>query len=108
MFLRPGEATQLRGSGNNTPVVLTIPGVARTRHFLSKVIFSYDADPTGGLLTIDVGAVSVLTLPITVGGPGPIGLNIKSDPGGAITITLSAGGSGINGHLFAEYAKLPA
>lgn len=60
---------------------------------------SYDAAPTGGLLTVSVGGNLVYSSAITAGGPGPRNPQWKLPADQAVVITLAAGGVGITGRL---------
>lgn len=106
MLTRPGEIETLTGSASNAAVILTVPATKDVRRHLSKLLFSYSAAPTNGLLTVSVGSeVRFGPLPITAGGPGPIGVNIQGDVNQAMTVVLSAGGSGVIGALYVEYVS---
>ena len=89
----------------NTPVIITLgaPG-AQNRQLVRSVFWSYDGDPTGGLLEIYENVTErVLSLDITVGGPGF--MQFPGEGWGTavanhdVTVILSAGGQGIVGRL---------
>ncbi len=84
----------------NTAAVVTIAAATNKYHHISQVVYSYDADPTGGSLTITDGTYTVV-VDITTTGPGSLYFprEFASSLGSAITVTLAAGGAGVTGKL---------
>lgn len=71
-------------------------------HFgIRGIIWSYDSDPvTGNLQITDADSVLLMSIDIIIGGPGHLKFDtpvfvLNKD----LTVTLSAGGSGITGKL---------
>lgn len=91
------------GTGINAALTITYAAARRgLRHLISGVAWSYSAaPPLGALLTILDGANIIFALGITAAGPGTV--NFIPPKCGAsstvLTITLSAGGAGVNGRL---------
>lgn len=87
----------------NTPAVVTRPAAADKRTTITKVVWSYDGDPVGGMLTITVAGAQVLKHAITKGGPGALQFGaLEGGNGQAVVITLAAGGAGVIGRLYVE------
>lgn len=89
----------------NTAVNKTYAGAAGKRHCLSKIDWSYNGDPTAGALTVTSGGVTIYSIDITKGGPGPLSFAnpIMGEPGEAVVVTLAAGGSGVVGKLNVQH-----
>jgi hypothetical protein len=85
----------------NTAAVVTLPGIGGQSWTVAGIYWSYDDDPTGGQLTLDIGGVTAFTEYITSGGPGffPFTPPIQVTAGAAVVITLAAGGAGISGSV---------
>src|SRR5690606_976301 len=88
-------------SDDDAAAVKTRSAVAGQRHVLTGVLVGYDGEPDGGLLTITDGGVTVLSVPILVGGPAPIQFPslLMGGINSTVVITLAAGGSGVKGYL---------
>ena len=88
---------------SNVEAVITIAAVTGVSHEIEMVGFSYDGTPTGGVLTIESPALTVLQkYYVTSSGPGPIGLAgscLKGSEGSALVVRLTAGGSGVSGSV---------
>lgn len=98
---RQDKVLSKRSAGTNAPVsIQLVDGKGKHSH-ISRVIFSYSATPMAGRLTIVGPEDTFLDIPITAGGPGPLGLNIRALR--PLTILLAAGGSGVEGALYVEY-----
>lgn len=88
------------GSGaDGQAVVVTIAAQAGLRNTATYLLWSYDATPTGGQITITDGEVTV-TLFVTASGPGFLPLEgiafaVNTD----VTATLSSGGAAVQGSL---------
>lgn len=94
---------KLDAAGNAAAVVtLTTP------RYLYWVAWSYSAAPTGGKLTIAIGATTKLEVDIIAGGPGFIRFEPPLTNEGAgtsnVVITLAAGGGTVVGKVTALYA----
>lgn len=87
----------------NTPAVITVAGVANCKLWPPMIYFSYSAAPTGGNLKIESGGVTIFSVDIISGGPGPLPIDrsiIDAQTTGAnLVITLAAGGAGISGKI---------
>ena len=85
----------------NMATVITITPPANRQAVLWDIFFGYDALPAGGRLTVTVGGVETLSLPVTQSGPGPLPLPGMSPAtlGEQIVITLAAAGASVRGSL---------
>lgn len=89
---------------SNTAAVITIPAVPDIAHELEQVDFSYSGIPdAGSYIQVESPSGTVLKkLYVTAAGAGPLPLGnsgMKCAVGGAVIITLAAGGSGISGSV---------
>jgi hypothetical protein len=83
----------------NTAITITFTHPNNGRYVIEGVSWSYDANPTGGRLTVAGGGFDY-AWSITTGGPGFIPLHrAKSEGGSDIVITLAAGGAAVIGDL---------
>jgi hypothetical protein len=75
------------------------------RYVIHNIQWSYSAAPTGGKLTVQVGAgpTTVLDLDITAAGPGGYNLVIPGGMSEQIIVGLAAGGSTV-GKLNIQYS----
>lgn len=87
----------------NNPATVTIPADNEMRHILHKLVWSYDADPTGGLMTISGGGVEI-RFNITKSGPGAINFLYACNRNTALIVTLAAGGVSAIGKVYIEYS----
>lgn len=88
----------------NVQATVTYNAVAGKRHLITGVAWSYDATPTGGLVTIsDNQEGTFLSLSVTASGPGFFAFPLPkaSGIGSILTITLSAAGASCTGKLWA-------
>jgi len=88
-------------SGNNILLTLTIaaPGRADLRNAFNYIHWSYDGAPTDGTLTITSGDLTE-TMFITSGGVGFLPFEgVAFAENTVVTVTLSAGGSGVSGSV---------
>lgn len=87
-------------SGENALLTITLEAATfPARPSFNYVHWSYDATPTGAILTITDGDLTE-TIYIIAGGPGYLPFNGSSfRSGNNVVITLTAGGAGINGSL---------
>lgn len=85
----------------NVAAVVTLPAAAGTTNRIDTLEWSYDADPTGGNITITAGGATIWAIDITQGGAGfyrfENGLNAKQNV--EVVVTLAAGGAGIVGKI---------
>jgi len=96
-----GEPGNVVVSPANANGVITFGAVAGVRHVVSGFAWSYDADPTGGRITITSGGVALFDMDVTTGGAGKIEFP-RGKVGGAgldYVLTIYAGGAGIVGKL---------
>jgi hypothetical protein len=86
----------------NTAVVVTINGVAGQSARITSLSVSYNAAPTGGLVTVVVNAVTILQLDIAAAGgtevPLPAG-GLECQAGQNAVITLAAAGAAVQGRV---------
>lgn len=85
----------------NTEALVTIPATPGGTK-IRQVEWSYSADPTGGILTIEDGSgVVVKKFYISAGGPGFIEFvgGVEGDNNTALLARLTAGGDGISGSV---------
>jgi len=107
----PAVPTDMSDSGvANFPQSVTYAAVAGTYHVLQSLHFSYNDDPAGGRVYVELGGVEVFSQYITRGGPGPLPLcpPIVSGVGQAMAVTLAAGGAGITGALVCRHFTMSA
>jgi len=88
----------------NTACVVNIAANTQRAHWVTKITWSYDADPVTGQLTVEDGAGNFIERKfITKGGPGSYIFGVcKGTAGQAMIITLAAV-AGIKGTLRVEY-----
>jgi hypothetical protein len=74
---------------------------------LDRLDLAYEATPTGGLITIKVGTTTVYSMPVTQSGPIPMPFyhedKFRTDKNELISITMTAGGSGIASYISGMY-----
>ncbi len=79
--------------------IVTIAAQAGLRNTATYLLWSYDAAPTNGQITITDGEVTI-TLYVTSAGPGFIPLEgVAFAENTAVTATLSSGGAAVQGSL---------
>jgi hypothetical protein len=86
----------------NTAAVITYAAAPDERHRLTMLTYSYNAAPTGGVLTVTDGATGVFGMDIVAAGPGSVPLpagGIIGTVNTAMTITLGAAGAAVTGKL---------
>lgn len=86
----------------NTTVVITYAAVSTKRHVIGGVAWSYSAAPTGGKVTVEDEAGTVIfEIDITAAGPGEVPFRVpkRGRENKDLIITLAAGGVGIVGKL---------
>jgi len=87
-------------AANTAAVITYAAGGAGFRHLVGSIMWSYDAVPTGGGLTITDGGATRFAISITNGGPGFVPeVPIRFGDNTIVVITLAAGGAGISGKL---------
>ena len=91
--------SQYATAAADTAVTITLAAGTLKEHRVHGIIWSYDADPTGGALTIADDVGNNMSVDITTGGPGFLPLPVLSTEGDAVTITLAAGGGTVVGKL---------
>ena len=96
--------TEVHTPSANTAATKTIsPGTGRSVK-IHSVQWSYDGDPTGGNLLITAGGTTILSLDITVGGPGQVDFpNKGGGVGEDVVVTLAAGGASVTGKVNIDY-----
>lgn len=85
----------------NTAAVITETGVAGRRLLLTNVMWSYNADPTNGRITIE-SPIGTTRIDLDITSKGPAKLNFdpfQTEPGDGIKVTLAAGGTNITGKI---------
>ena len=85
----------------NVAAIVAYPATPTVYHILSGIAWSYDAVPVGGNITIVMNGSTVFDLDITQGGPGffPFDPPKRCAVGDAVSVTLAAGGAGIQGKV---------
>ena len=101
--INSGQVWTTAEANDNTSKVITITPPSDKREQLHWLLFGYDKTltTTPGRLTITIGGVEVLSIPVTQSGPGPLKLpNMIGDVNGeAMVITLTTGGAAVQGSL---------
>jgi len=87
----------------NTAAAITITGVAGKTLILTRVICSYDGDPTGGNLTVKNKTAVVFNADIVASGVYEFSIVRKCTQAENLVVTLAAGGTGVSGKLNIEY-----
>jgi len=98
----------------NTAAILTITPTAVEYVAMQSIEWSYDGVPSSGSLIITVAGATVWTEYITAAGPGHFDWSMAPrifaafasgipTKGGAVVVTLAAGGAGISGSVNARY-----
>ena len=86
----------------NTVATKAAAATENVRHVLQKVWCSYDADPTGGSLTVagTVGGSAVsLVLSLPAKGAYEFEIPLVCDENKALTVTLASAGEGVTGKI---------
>lgn len=92
-----GRHAQAMADGQAT--IVTIAAQAGLRNTATYLLWSYDATPVNGSVTITDGTVTI-TLYVTASGPGFLPLEgIAFAVNADVTITLSSGGAAVQGSL---------
>ncbi len=89
----------------DTAAVVALAAAEDIRHVVTCILWSYNATPTGGSLTITDGTTTIVVAVVDQG-PGKIDLprafcGIQGD---AVTVTLAAGGGGVTGRVNVQHA----
>lgn len=90
------------GQATNSPVTIILPATLGQLWAIGLVVVSFSDTPTGAILTVFEGANPVFKVSITQSNPTPVPVYRSGAIGNPMTITLSAGGSGITGYLNVE------
>jgi hypothetical protein len=84
----------------NTAAVVTGAALpAGQAYYLESVMLSYDAVPTGGVLTIVSNATTIVRAFVVAAGTQVLSLKTRLAAGADFTATLSAGGAAVTGSL---------
>lgn len=90
----------------NTDAVITVTADSNQFWVLDWIAFSYDGNPTGGKITVEIGGVVAMELSVTSAGlqhldfsTAPVYTETKNQ---SMVITLAAGGAGVTGKLVAR------
>ena len=81
---------------------MTLAATTGKAWVITALSWSYNAAPTGGLVTVQDRATTVLELAITATGPGEVSLplaGVAGSTGNAVTVTLAAAGAAVTGRL---------
>lgn len=94
------SAGDAHAPASNTAAVVTLAAAAGQAHILAGLVSSYDGSPTAGTLTITDGTTTFVWS-VTAAGPAPVSFPVplRFAVGAGVTVTLSAGGSGVTGKL---------
>jgi hypothetical protein len=103
--------TDTRTNATTTAVVAAVGALQNAppvTHFLDYLVLSYNSAPTSvGVLTVHDGTANIFTVNIPLNVPNPLIFDfrkpLRSQPGAALTVNLSASGAAIstvqlNGH----------
>ncbi|RIK75377.1 MAG: hypothetical protein DCC68_21245 [Planctomycetota bacterium] len=90
-------------ASDDEAAVVTISAEANRTHVIDRVVCSYDADPTGGRITVVIGGVTKFDQFITHAGLAPLDLGVWGGANEAAVITLAAGGTNVTGKLDVFY-----
>jgi len=96
------SANNLDTPAVNTAAVITKAAVAGVGHVLSGIYWSYDDDPTGGRITVENGAGTIVfDIDVTDKGTGflPFTPPIRGGNNVAMIVTLAAAGAAVTGKL---------
>lgn len=101
---RADKIQRQQAAATNADAVVTLNGLGRGPWVhISRIIFSYSSAPTNGRLTVASGDEPPYAWSVTAGGIGPLGVHMRlMEP---VTVTLAAGGSGVEGRVYVEYVK---
>lgn len=104
ILLVPADAL----TGLNLALVRTLVPLTGTRVFIEAVDAGYKATPTNGGLIITSARGTLRQWPLSQAGPAPLGPRSGwiGIPGESITITLAAGGSGVDGYLNVDWRSV--
>jgi hypothetical protein len=94
-------------SAANAAALVTIaaPGAGLAIQ-LTNLFFGYSDAPTAGTLTIASAGLTSIVIPVTSGGAGFLNIPIRANVNTALTVTLSAGGTGLIGYCSAIYSTV--
>jgi hypothetical protein len=96
----PGAAADNATAAANTAVVVTYAATPGVSHIIDEIHLGYSAAPVGGTIQVADGATVIYgPLPVTAAGLAFLPVRKRGGAGAAMTITLSAGGSGVVGYL---------
>jgi len=95
------SASAVSTPAEDTDATVTFAAESGIAHGITGLVWSYDAVPTGGRITISGGTDVYLDMDITVDGAGflPFTPEHIAPVGSALVVTLAAGGSGVTGKL---------
>jgi hypothetical protein len=102
-----GTVTAHNTSAANAAALVTIaaPGAGLAIQ-LNNLFFGYSDAPTSGTLTIASAGLNSIVIPVTSGGAGFLNIPIRANVNTALTVTLSAGGTGLIGYCSAIYSTV--
>jgi hypothetical protein len=93
----------LTSSAVNTNITITLPASSGVTHFVTGIIASYSAAPTGGRMQVLDGTTTIFDIDIAITNPAPIMFPDSNPPyavqGSALGIRLASGGATITGRL---------
>jgi len=102
-MIKAGQIWTTAEAADDTSTVITLTPPSNKRVALHYLLFAYDKTltTTPGRLTITIGGVEVFSAPVIEAGPGPIPLPdmIGEVNGEAMVITLTTGGTTVQGSL---------
>lgn len=96
-----GSADNVHEPAANTDAEIVYAAETGKRHVITGPIYSYDALPSGGSLTVKDGTDTILAVSINNFGERQLVFEkpMSGTPGQSMTITLAAGGAGVTGKL---------
>ena len=96
----PASTAHVHAPAANTAAIVTLSAVVAKKHYLPRVVWSYDAVPTGGGLTVTDDGDTVFSISIPADGPGFVPLGIESGTSNTdMVVTLAAGGAAVTGKV---------
>lgn len=101
MDLTP-SSVQRSAPAANAAATVTLAATTGKAWVITALSWSYNAAPTGGLVTVADGGTTVLELAVIASGPGEVSLplaGIAGTTGNAVTVTLAAAGAAVTGRL---------
>lgn len=103
------ETTDLHAPAVGLSAEVAYEAVSNKKHAIFKIAFSYDASPTGGLLTISRGTDVVFRVSVPAAGLYSLDFSpaISSDVNEGLSVVLSSGGEAVTGAVSVIHKTIP-